>query len=108
MSRFKKFGCTNFILSDCGPSDSDIFVQSGLAVTPADAMRMTEKGVPVSVTNAANFYDGVPNPSFDIPLDSQRGIDMATIWENERAIKNKMSVGHAKDVKKYGTVITSD
>lgn len=102
MSRFKKFGKSNPRFANCPIVKGEQRVQHGLAVPPSKMMQMAEQGVTISTTNANNFFDGYDNPSFDLPLDAQRGIDVATLWENQRAIKNKMAKGVNSDIQTYG------
>lgn len=84
-------------------SKNDTPVQPGLALTPSQMQRMSEKGIPVSAqTNDALFYDGDVRPSFDVPLDLQRGIDVATMWQKRQDIraKHKKVASELKNVPK--------
>lgn len=64
---------------------TDQKVQSGLALTPAQIMQMSERGIPVTTQNLDGmFFDGETRPSWDIPLDQQRGIDVATMWQRRK------------------------
>lgn len=69
-------------------------VQSGLALTPADVLRAAEQGIPVSSSSSSNFIDGQPNPSWDIPLDEQRGIDIGHLWQEQMNAKKKFRAAH--------------
>ena len=83
----KKFGRT----ASCKRTSSDIPVQGGLAITPAQMQRMAEKGIPVSSQNLDGcFYDGDTRPSWDVPLDMQRGIDVAQMWQERKDIAAKL------------------
>lgn len=66
-------------------------VQPNLAMTPADVADMASKGIPVSTqANGAQYYDGVPEPSLDIPIDQQRGADMADIFNAQMDAREKL------------------
>lgn len=66
--------------------------KSGLAYTPADMARMHAAGMPVNSANLINsFCDGDINPSFDIPFERQRGVDMAEIWETSVHAKKRVN-----------------
>lgn len=64
--------------------------QSGLSVTPSEIAKLTERGIPVSSSNASLFIDGVVNPSFDLPLDQMRGTDVVDVWDASETSKKKL------------------
>ena len=71
--------------------DYETAPKSGLAYTPADMARMHAAGMPVNSANLINsFCDGDKNPSFDIPFERKRGVDMAEIWETSVNAKKKV------------------
>lgn len=88
-------------LAHCRYVESDTVVQGGLAVSPAEMMKMAERGIPVSSQNLASFNDGEVNPSWDLPLDQTRGIDVAALWQNSKDIHKKIKSAHVADVAKY-------
>lgn len=62
-------------------------VRNGLAYTPADMARLTERGMPVNSLSASTlFTDGEVNPSFDITSDRTRHVDVADLWEEHQQI----------------------
>lgn len=72
-------------------SRKDIKVQPGLAMTPSQMQRLSEKGVPVSNQNLEGmFYDGDTRPSWDVPMDQIRGIDVAQLWQERKNIAAKI------------------
>lgn len=86
----------------CVSSGSDPITQPGLAITPADALRLTERGIPVSAVNASEFYDGDPNPSWTVPLERSRGVDPADAWEAQQTSRKRIRKAHLTDVEVYG------
>lgn len=52
---------------------------------------MREKGLPISSTVESMYYDGTSNVSFDLPLDQQRGVDIADLWAEDKMIHRKLS-----------------
>ena len=65
--------------------------KAGLAYTPADMAKMHAAGMPVNSANLINsFCDGDVNPSFAIPIERQRGVDMAEVWETSLLAKKKV------------------
>lgn len=77
----------------------DLPVKSGLALTPQQMYEMSKRGIPISTSNCDMKDFGEESPSFEIPLDRMRGIDVATMWENSQVIKNKAALKHAEYVK---------
>lgn len=86
----------------CAPKrkHDEIEPKVGLAYTPADMAKMHASGMPVNSANLVNsFYDGDVNPSFDVALERQRGVDPAELWEISQTSKekiNKMSKQYKK------------
>ncbi|WGL30921.1 hypothetical protein [Dipodfec virus UOA04_Rod_535] len=82
---------------------SDMSVKQGLSMSPSDVAKMTARGLGVSSQiNQELFYDGDDSPSFYIPLERRRGVDVAEIWEAEQTAKKKLYQAHVKDVSMYG------
>lgn len=77
----------------------DIPVKSGLALSPQQMFEMSKRGVPISTSNCDMKDFGEESPTFDIPLDRMRGVDVATMWEHSQVIKNKAALKHAEYVK---------
>lgn len=65
----------------------------GQAVTPAQMDQLRKKGQSISAfqLSADNFFDGDVNPQFDIPIEQQRHVDVATIWEEQMSARGKIS-----------------
>lgn len=64
----------------------------GQAITPVQMDQLRKKGQSISAfqLSAENFYDGDVNPQFDIPIENQRHVDVATIWEHQMDAKTKI------------------
>lgn len=78
-------------------------VVNDLAVTPAQMYNMAKNNIPISAQNISfKPEEGEQNPSWDLPIDSVRGVDPATLWENNHILKQKAINAHRKDVKRYG------
>lgn len=77
----------------------DMPVKCGLAITPQQMFEMSKRGIPISTANCDLKDFGEETPSFEIPLDRMRGIDVATMWEHSQVIKNKAALKHAEYVK---------
>lgn len=65
-------------------------------------MEYANKGIPVSATNVGQYYDGEANPSFDLPSDMTRGVDIVSVWESQIDSRSRLSRAHSKDVELYG------
>lgn len=79
-------------------------VQGDLALTPSQMFNMMQEGIPITAQeqNKNNFYDGDTNPSFELPLDQQRGVDIADCWNASVSIRKKARKGLINDKKLYG------
>lgn len=69
----------------------DIEVNGTLAITPAKMQKLSEQGIPISsqVINQV-YFDGENNPSWDVPMDRKRGIDINDMWQHEQNVKTKL------------------
>lgn len=77
--------------SHCVRVADDAVVQNGLALTPSQMMDMQDKGIPITTQNLGVTYDdGYSSLDFNVPLEYQRGIDMADLWEARENSKKKM------------------
>lgn len=95
----------------CEPKrhDDELPVLGNLAVTPAEMMRMSEQGLPVTNQNMNYLNDPVQKePSWELPLDALRGVDPATMWEESQCIKQRAKAAHFNDRKRYGDNFVKD
>lgn len=80
----------------------DIPVRPNLAVTPVQMARMTEQGVAVTSQIASDFNDGDTSPSFEVPIDRVRGIDVVELWESQKTARLHVKNHVDANVVKYG------
>lgn len=83
-------------------SFDDAVVKDGLVVTPSEMARKVDLGIPVSVSTSDTFYDGDLNPTWDVPLERTRGVDPATLWNEQKNIRSKFVKAHKTDIQTYG------
>lgn len=77
-------------LALCEKCENEAVVIEGLAYSPADMARLTERGMPVNSLNTGQaIVEGEENPSFDVTLDRQRHVDICDLWENHVTIRDK-------------------
>jgi len=76
--------------ASCLRTESDIPVQNGLALTPAQIQSMTLQGVPISTPLAMSFRDGYDKLDFEPSIDARRGVDLNDVWEAEQDAKSKL------------------
>lgn len=85
--RYKNHGRHSVCLcrKECEP-----VVRNGLAYSPADMARLTERGMPVNGLAAQKaFFDGEENPSFFITSDRERHVDVCDLWEQHMQLRDK-------------------
>lgn len=93
--KYRKFGTVCRISSEC-----DIITRPNLAITPSQMAKLVDDGIPVSSSMLSGaFNDGVQNPSWDLPIDQRRGVDVAQVWnvqrDARRAITSKVVTKNA-------------
>lgn len=68
-------------------------VKSNLSVTPAQMDTLREQGIPITAATLPDelFNDGSDNPQFEVPLEMQRGIDIAELWQNSETSRKRIS-----------------
>lgn len=73
-------------------NDTPIDVLPNLAITPSQMARLVEDGIPVS-TNVlgVSAFDGENNPSWDLPVDMRRGVDVADVWSAQRSARDRIT-----------------
>lgn len=87
-------GCTN-------DTEPYVYTEQNIAVTPSQIQQMVERGIPVSPSNASAFIDGVINPSFDVPIEERRGVDVVDVWDASQDAKRQLIKAHLKDKAAY-------
>lgn len=100
-----KVNYREYISKPCCPqrAEGELEVFGNLAVTPAQMMKMAEKGIPISGQNLSMMpEEGSSNPTWDLPLDQIKGVDPAQLWEESQIIKEKARLAHIRDRHKYG------
>ena len=76
----------------CVRTDDDAIVNPHLAYDLSTLDEMRRQGRPISIPNAENlYYDGSEDCSFNLPLDSQRGVDINDMWNRAKSIGKKLS-----------------
>lgn len=67
-------------------------VTPNLAMTPSQMEKLHAEGKSISLNNLEGmFYDGDTNPSFELPIDQIRGVDIGEIWQASKDARRKLS-----------------
>ena len=86
-NKYKNHGRRAYVCRSCA---NDMVVREGLAYSPADMARLTERGMPVNGLNTGKaFIDGEENPDFAVSSDRQRFVDISDLWEEHQAIRER-------------------
>lgn len=94
MSTVREFLYRPLRTATCKARKDEIKTKCGLSYTPAQMLDMANKGISVASQNMeTKFYDGVPNPSWNIDLLRERGVDIADLWTLSQQAKNKIRNG---------------
>lgn len=82
-------------VATCKAREDEIKTKCGLSYSPAQMLEMANKGISVSSQNLeTKFYDGTPNPSWNLEILRQRGVDLADLWTVAQQAKNKIRNGN--------------
>ena len=73
-------------------------------------MKLTERGIPVSSQNMpeGSFFDGEVNPSWTVPIERDRGVDVADVWQAQQESRSKLRNAHRSDIAKHGLTPKSE
>lgn len=72
--------------------DLHIPVQDNLAITPSKMAELVDQGIPVSASLLSGVADdGIANPSWDLPIDQRRGVDVAEVWCAQRSARENIT-----------------
>lgn len=94
MTTITKFIRKPLKVATCKARKDEVKTKSGLSYSPAQMQEMTSRGMAVSSANLeTKFYDGEPNPSWNVDILLQKGIDPAEIWEKAQLSKVKLQDG---------------
>lgn len=91
-------------LSHCVADGLFLRTRQNLAYTPSQMMLLTERGIPVSSQNMpeGSFFDGEINPSWTVPIERDRGVDVADVWQAQQESRSKLRNAHRSDIAKHG------
>lgn len=78
------------VLSKCKYCATDKVVSQGLAITPADVEELTNKGIPVSISNAPWEGQDLEKGDFNIDPMFRRDVDRNTLWETSQEAKGRI------------------
>lgn len=72
--------------------ENDVILNPHLAYDLRDLDALRRQGKPISVQNAESlYYDGSETCSFDLPLDSRRGVDINDMWNRSKDVRKTLS-----------------
>lgn len=83
-------------------TDLDAPVKNGLAITPAEMLKMADHGLAISSQSHDLFFDGDNAKDWTLGIERRRGVDMADVWEAQKASRQKIATAHNNDRQMYG------
>lgn len=79
-------------LAKCVRQEHEVVVNPNLAYDLSALDEMRRRGVPISVSNSESlYYDGITDATFDVPLESQRGVDINQLWLATKKVNRNLS-----------------
>lgn len=98
MKRFKdnySSHCKCGYSCECKCEPTFMPVQPNLTYTVADMYNAYKRGLPINnQVNPAYFDDGVPAPSWNIPMYQMRGVDPSDVWQAQMTARTRLSNGY--------------
>ena len=70
--------------------NENLKVVGGLAVTPSQMLDLTQRGIAISSSNNMQYNEGSEDPSFDLPIDARRGVDVNDVWDAQANARRKL------------------
>lgn len=86
----------------CNPDLDKLITRPGLALTPMDIKKLTDKGIAVSLPNAQNFLSPSEGSSWNVEPEFRRDATMASVWEIEKLAQKRIMQARKKDIQIYG------
>lgn len=85
-------------LAKCVRQEHEVVVNPNLAYDLSALDEMRRRGVPISVSNSESlYYDGITDATFEVPLESQRGVDINQLWlATKKVNRNLTKLGVSK------------
>lgn len=88
--RHKRYYSCGHRTAVCKRGENESVVKDGLAYSPADMARLTDRGIPVnSLAAAKTFYDGDTSDSFHVGAERERFVDVNDLWEKHVQLRAK-------------------
>ena len=84
--------------ASCKRKVSETAVRNGLAVTPAQVLKLAEAGLPVSAQLQYQMVEGHTGSDWNIGADERRGVDMAQVWQEQKSARKRLKAGAAAAV----------
>ena len=79
-----------YICAICKRKKGELPVHGNLAYTPAEMFEMWKQGVPISNVNMGTPTFESDQTFWNIPIERQRGVDIADVWQTQQTARKRM------------------
>lgn len=79
-----------YICAICKRKKGELPVHGNLAYTPAEMFEMWKQGVPISNENMGTPTFESDQTVWNIPIERQRGVDIADVWQTQQTARKRM------------------
>lgn len=79
-----------YICATCKRKKGELPVHGALAYTPAEMFEMWKQGVPISNENMGTPTFESDTTVWNIPIERQRGVDIADVWQTQQTARKRM------------------
>lgn len=78
------------IFATCKRKKGELAVKAGLAYTSAEMFDLWKQGVPISNENMGTPTFETDKTVWNIPIERQRGVDIADVWQADKTAKRRL------------------
>lgn len=80
----------SYICATCKRKKGELPVHGDLAYTPAEMFELWKQGVPISNENMGTPTFESDQTVWNIPIERQRGVDIADVWQTQQTARKRM------------------
>lgn len=81
------------IFASCKRDVRETKVKNGLAITPAQVLKMAEAGLPVSAQLQYQTVEGHTGSDWNLGIEDRRGIDIGQVWQESQSARKRLKAG---------------
>lgn len=80
----------SYKFAECKRKKGELAVKAGLAYTSSEMFELWKQGVPISNDNMGTPIFESDKTVWNIPIERQRSVDIADVWQAQQTAKRRM------------------